>query len=184
MEITQQGDAQRLWKTETASALPGLTGIGNGTTRYKTDHRLAHCELLYLGTNGATIVYPKWGTWQGEHVTLAYEHLMSAKRWFVEPGVRMYAYATVLAVSTALLFLGLLAAGYTLGNAWVVIALAVVAAVAEQASVRLSSRADIRASIAALPALFAAVLYGPLAAMVVAGASMVGDFKNASPQPR
>ena len=97
---------------------------------------------------------------------------------------RMYAYAAVLClVSVALLF-GLLEAGYRLGNVWVVIALAAVAAVAEQASVRLSSRRDVEVSISGLPLLFAAVLYGPLAAMLVFGASMIGDFRNDSPQPR
>jgi len=56
----------------------------------------------------------------------------------------------------------------------VVIGLAAVAAFAERSSVRLSSTVD--ESISALPMLFAAVLFGPLAALIVASASMLGDF--------
>ena len=96
----------------------------------------------------------------------------------------MYTYVVTLTLISCGMFLALLAAGYTLGDAWVVLALAVVAAVAEQASVRLSSRADVEVSISGLPLLFAAVLYGPLAAMAVYAASMIGDVHNRSPQPR
>jgi putative nucleotidyltransferase with HDIG domain len=90
----------------------------------------------------------------------------------------MYAYLVALAVISIGILLALLGAGYTLGNPWVVIALACVAAVAEQASVRVSSRADIEVSISGIPLLFAAVLFGPLAAMVVSAASMIGDSRK------
>jgi putative nucleotidyltransferase with HDIG domain len=50
----------------------------------------------------------------------------------------------------------------------------VAAAFAERGSVRLSS--TVEESISALPMLFAAVLFGPLAALLVASASMLGDF--------
>jgi putative nucleotidyltransferase with HDIG domain len=96
----------------------------------------------------------------------------------------MYTYVVALTLISCAIFLALLSAGYTLGNAWIVLALACVAAVAEQASVRLSTRADVEVSISGLPLLFAAVLYGPLAAMAVYAASMIGDLHNASPQPR
>ena len=55
-----------------------------------------------------------------------------------------------------------------------VAALAVAAALAERGTVRLSH--TIEESVSALPMLFAAVLFGPLAALLVAGASMLGDF--------
>jgi uncharacterized membrane protein len=55
-----------------------------------------------------------------------------------------------------------------------VLGLAAAAAFAERGSVRLSS--TIEESISALPMLFAAVLFGPLAAMIVASVSMLGDF--------
>ena len=101
-----------------------------------------------------------------------------------DPRVRMYTYAVALSVVSVGMLLSLVAAGYTLGNVWVVLALATVAVIVEQASVRLSTRLDIEISISGLPLLFAAVLLGPLAAMVVNGASMIGDFRNDSPQPR
>ena len=56
----------------------------------------------------------------------------------------------------------------------VLIALAAVAAIAERRTVRLST--TIEESISALPMLFAAVLFGPLAGFLVGAASMLGDF--------
>lgn len=76
-----------------------------------------------------------------------------------------------LASATATYLIG---SGATFGPPLVVIGLAGAAAFAERSSVRLSS--TVEESISALPMLFAAVLFGPLAAMVVASASMLGDF--------
>jgi response regulator RpfG family c-di-GMP phosphodiesterase len=71
----------------------------------------------------------------------------------------------------------LLATGIDLGNAWTVAALAVVAAGAERGSVKFSSAgtSTTEQSISLLPTLFAAVLFGPLAAAIVGAASMLGD---------
>ncbi|MGZ8740497.1 MAG: HD-GYP domain-containing protein [Gaiellaceae bacterium] len=55
--------------------------------------------------------------------------------------------------------------------------LAVVAAVAERGGVQMSTTMDLEESISLLPTLFAAVLLGPLAGLIVAGASMLGDFR-------
>lgn len=63
--------------------------------------------------------------------------------------------------------------GFTLGNAWVVIALCLAAAIAERASVRLSNTTEL--SISPVLTLFAAVLFGPLAGGIVGAASEVGD---------
>ena len=57
----------------------------------------------------------------------------------------------------------------------VVVCLGVVGALAERSSVRLSSSVEI--SISVLPTLFAAVAFGPLAGMVVAAATMLGDLR-------
>ena len=57
-------------------------------------------------------------------------------------------------------------------NWWAVGALAVVAAVAERGGIAL--RGKLNVSISLLPAVFAAVLFGPLAAMIVFGASVAG----------
>lgn len=71
---------------------------------------------------------------------------------------------------------GLVAAGHDLGSPWVVVGLATLAALSERGSVRFSSA--IEQSVSLLPALFAAVLFGPLAAMCVAAASVAGDFRR------
>jgi putative nucleotidyltransferase with HDIG domain len=58
---------------------------------------------------------------------------------------------------------------------WPVITLAAVAAIAERASAQLGD--NLEASVSMLATVFAAVLFGPLEALVVAAASMVGDFR-------
>jgi hypothetical protein len=60
---------------------------------------------------------------------------------------------------------------------WIVLLLATVAAIAERGGVQMSSTMDLEESISLLPTLFAAVLLGPLAGFIVAGASMLGDFR-------
>ena len=111
-------------------------------------------------------------------------HVGRSIRRLGEPGVRLYTYLVALTLVSVGILVALLVAGYTLGNPWVVIALAAAAAVAEQASVRVSSRVDLQVSISGIPLLFAAILFGPLAAMAVYAASMLGDFRNGSAQPR
>ncbi|MDQ2983444.1 MAG: HD domain-containing protein [Actinomycetota bacterium] len=61
-------------------------------------------------------------------------------------------------------------------NWWAVLGLAVIALVAERGSIRLSHTTE--SSIALLPTLLAAVLFGPFAAMLVAAASQLGDFRR------
>lgn len=64
-------------------------------------------------------------------------------------------------------------AGYGVGSPWMVLTLAAVNAIAERSSVRITRTVEM--SIALLPTLFAAVLFGPLAAAIVNAAAMVGD---------
>jgi HD-GYP domain-containing protein (c-di-GMP phosphodiesterase class II) len=87
---------------------------------------------------------------------------------------RVLVYAVVLATAAVSAGAALVATGYPFGPVPVVIGLAVIAAIAERGTVRLSS--TLEESISAIPMLFAAVLFGPLAALVVAAASMLGDF--------
>jgi putative nucleotidyltransferase with HDIG domain len=61
-------------------------------------------------------------------------------------------------------------------SVWPVIALSLVGAVAERASANLGE--NLEASVSMLATVFAAVLFGPLAASIVAGASMLGDFRS------
>jgi len=86
----------------------------------------------------------------------------------------VWIYAGVLGSLAVGIAAALIVSSVSMGPPLVVLGLAVAAAVAERGSVRLSSTVD--ESISALPMLFAAVLFGPLAAMIVAAASMLGDF--------
>src|SRR5581483_2075307 len=72
---------------------------------------------------------------------------------------------------------GLLAAlawPYGLGNPVATAGLALVAAIAERGRVRLARATEV--SISLLPTVFAAAVFGPLAAIVVAASSFAGDF--------
>jgi putative nucleotidyltransferase with HDIG domain len=90
---------------------------------------------------------------------------------------RTAAYAAVLAVCALLLGAALILGGMPLGaSPWAVLTLAVISCVFEQSRIRLTQRVEI--SISLLPTLFAAVAFGPIAAMVVAAASMLGDLRR------
>ncbi len=84
-------------------------------------------------------------------------------------GTPVLAYLVVVVVAALGLAAGLLALGQGLDNAVVVLGLAFVAAYAERGSITL--RGHLTVSISLFPAIFAAVLFGPLAAMLVFGAS-------------
>jgi putative nucleotidyltransferase with HDIG domain len=60
------------------------------------------------------------------------------------------------------------------GPAWVIAALCFVGVLAERQSVYITPHAQV--SVSVLPILFAAVVYGPIAAMVVGGSAMLADF--------
>ncbi len=100
---------------------------------------------------------------------------------------RTHTYVTALSIAATVLFVGLLVAGYGLGAApWTVLALALINAVAERSEISIGRTTQM--SIALLPTLFAAVLFGPLAAALVNASSMVGDpellSKDSSRAPR
>src|SRR5437870_2119149 len=80
-------------------------------------------------------------------------------------------YIAVLASAVAVVSSTLFASGWRVSSPVIVAGLALVAFVAERANVALAHRVVV--SIALLPALFAAVLLGPLAAMIVYSASAV-----------
>jgi hypothetical protein len=87
-------------------------------------------------------------------------------------------YVIALACAAVLTGAALLAAGYTLESPLTVLVLAAVAVVAERVDVRITKSLEI--SISVLPSLLAAVLFGPLAAAVVGGISMLGDAELTS----
>jgi putative nucleotidyltransferase with HDIG domain len=84
----------------------------------------------------------------------------------------MHGYQASLAVAATVLCY--FAFGFGLGSPTAVVGLACVAAVAERGRVRLGEATEV--SISLLPTVFAAAMFGPLAAMIVAVASFVGDF--------
>jgi putative nucleotidyltransferase with HDIG domain len=90
----------------------------------------------------------------------------------------MLAYAAALCVALVAMAGALATATPITGSWWVVFLLAIVAAIAERGSVQMSSTMDLEESISLLPTLFAAVLLGPLAGLLVASASMLGDFRK------
>src|SRR3954451_23291768 len=83
-------------------------------------------------------------------------------------------YAACLAFASIVIAGGLVIAGYDLGDPWAVAVLCVIAAVSERGLVRLTNTTS--QSISILPTLFAAVVFGPLAAMLVGAASLVGEI--------
>ena len=100
----------------------------------------------------------------------------------LKPPSLMVKYQLGLAVATVGLALGVMAAGQTLGNLWAILGLALVAASAERGRVRLGE--NIEASISLIPTVFAAAVFGPLAAMVVGSASFAGEFPRLLPESR
>ena len=158
-----------------AAGLPALELTRSRSARDETNDGARH-DYSLLGTDGTPSVYPLWGRNQELVVDLsaaAAQPAPSSAELKPSPtGVRAYAVALTAAALATLG--GLLASGAGIGTAGVVVALAAVAALAERGTVRLSS--SIEESISAVPMLFAAVLFGPLAALIVGAASMLGDF--------
>jgi putative nucleotidyltransferase with HDIG domain len=96
--------------------------------------------------------------------------LLRPARW---EGIQWYAVGLV--VTNAALASVLIAAQVDLGGpVWVVVALGLVALFAEKQSVHISAHTQV--SISALPILFAAVVQGPLASMIVGAFALLGDF--------
>jgi HD-GYP domain-containing protein (c-di-GMP phosphodiesterase class II) len=96
----------------------------------------------------------------------------------VREKISLYAAALVLVA----LSLGAFLAHTGVGNPFAVIGLALIAAVAERGRVRLAP--SVETSISLIPTLFAAVVFGPFAAMIVSGASLAGEFNNRAFPPR
>lgn len=82
-------------------------------------------------------------------------------------------YVLVLSTSAVITGLALVLTGYGLVQPWTILVLVVVNAIAERGSIWFTRTTQM--SIALLPTLFAAILFGPLAAGLVNAASMLGD---------
>lgn len=91
-----------------------------------------------------------------------------------DASARVLAYVVALMAFVSVLPLVLARSGYGITSPWVIVCLAIVAALAERGRVQMGSKLE--SSISLLPTVFAAVLLGPLAALPVAAASMLGSF--------
>jgi len=86
---------------------------------------------------------------------------------------RVELYATFLAASSVVTALALIGAGYTLENPLALVFLCIASALAQRSQIEVSGVHTV--SISLFPIILAAVLCGPLGAMAVSVASMVGD---------
>jgi putative nucleotidyltransferase with HDIG domain len=119
-----------------------------------------------LGTDDSTRVYPVWVRFKRIS-----EGLLKSDG-AVDPPVAFFALslsAAALMLATALVLMG-----YPLGNLWAIAALSGAAMIAERGKIELNNATE--ASISLFPQLIAAVLFGPLAAMVVSVASVLAVF--------
>jgi putative nucleotidyltransferase with HDIG domain len=173
VDIPQQGDVNKVWKTEATRALPLLSRAGKCGTTKKTKNA-AHANSL-LGTNGNFGLYPIWGT-DSMHLTQNQTNFYSRAMRVPRRDGAVLAYLGGLLLVVAVLVGGLAGADIGTFSVWAVLALSFVAAAFERSSVQLSRTTE--TSIALLPVVFAGVLFGPAASMVVAAASMLTDFSS------
>jgi putative nucleotidyltransferase with HDIG domain len=85
-------------------------------------------------------------------------------------------YGAFLTLASTALGLAALASGAGFGPIWAIAVLAAVAMLAERQPVRISANLEMTVSV--LPMLFAAVIYGPLAAMAVGALGLLADFRR------
>jgi putative nucleotidyltransferase with HDIG domain len=129
-----------------------------------------HPPLRTRGITARGSLYPFWGRFQ-QIVTFSYK-LVSSRSYGPWGGLQWFA------ASLALMAFGLAAAlvhsDRNLGAPlWIVAALCAVALLAERQSVHITATTQM--SVSALPILFAAVVYGPLPAMIVAASALTLD---------
>jgi putative nucleotidyltransferase with HDIG domain len=123
-----------------------------------------------LGTDGSTQLIPL----KGYKARVDQERVGLFPRFSRAPALGLIVYQ-VLLTSTAVLLLGAAVwSGWGIGNLWAVAGLAVVAGVAERGRVPIAGVTE--ASISLLPTVFAAAVFGPVAAMMIAAASFLGEL--------
>jgi putative nucleotidyltransferase with HDIG domain len=93
------------------------------------------------------------------------------------PSRRVEVYAVCLAAGALLMWMGLIERlGPPAAAWWIIALLAAVAFLAERQCVAIGANTEM--SISVLPILFAAVAFGPVAAMIVSSCSLVGEFRR------
>ena len=183
VEIPQQGDVDALGKTDATTrcddgALPELQVARDGGDGAEHTQQAQDPRSHFSSLGGLTAVI--------EGITLKGEFqvvMPNIMRWFFgfdrRPTRRewwLVAYTTSLAFLCAGLIIALSTNGAGVEQPWPVAALAIAAFMADRQSVRLTPQAEV--SVSALPIVLAAVLYGPLAAILVSVASLLPSFKR------
>ena len=160
------GDATMRRNTDTQPvSLPVNSAARECRAGSETCCNLAHhWSPLGLGTDGSNNLMTLLGETQVGQAKDATDDRSMTKVMLVYQGALL---------ATALV-LFVLALPYGLGDPLAVLGLALVAAIAERGRVRLTG--NIEVSISVLPTVFAAAMFGPLAAMIVAAFSIIGDF--------
>jgi putative nucleotidyltransferase with HDIG domain len=141
-------------------------GLAADETRRSTNLRTSMTPSS-VGTDGTETIYPFWGRVKDSAVLRRFIKALD------EVETRMRVYAAAVAGTAACVALSLVVMGHGLGNLWAVAALCIAAAVAQRGRIELGR--NLHASISTFPVLLAAVLFGPLAAMPVALASMLAE---------
>jgi putative nucleotidyltransferase with HDIG domain len=152
-----------------AGLLPAFEETDDGGAREQLNHALHNFSSLG-GTDDMSRISPFRGSFKRFYIT--FSKLLEVLR--TERSLAKY--AGFLVVAAAGLGSALVLSGFEVVSPLTVLALSAAAAVAERGTVRLSSHVEV--SIALLPTLFAAVVFGPLAAMLVCVCSMLADFRS------
>jgi putative nucleotidyltransferase with HDIG domain len=167
------GAVEKLRLCELYQLLPERTPAPSARARRLT-MRVSQCNNTHTsreqGNNGRRSLYPFWGRFQEVVANLNDLSVRTLRGW---GGLQWYACALVLmAIALAA---ALVRTDPSLGAPlWIIIALCGVALLAERQSVHITATTQM--SVSALPILFAAVVYGPLAAMAVAASALLLDY--------
>src|SRR4051794_7259429 len=155
-----------------------LRGLYQSRVAPMSEARKTRCkarlkEGSFLGTNGKSKGIPLLGDFSRGFPTEA--SLLT----LVPPAVGarlIQIYASALAAFALIFALTAARIFETSANTWwAIAALSAVAAICERGRVQLSTTTE--SSVALLPVIFAAVVLGPLAALIVGTASLLGDFR-------
>lgn len=118
------------------------------------------------GTDGVMIVSPFWGS---------FKRIRQIRGTFDPSDRLVLCWAACLWIGAIAVGLLLVATGHGLPRTWLLVGLALVAAVAERQSVPLTR--NIEMTISLLPFIFTAVVFGPLAAMLVGALATLAIFR-------
>jgi putative nucleotidyltransferase with HDIG domain len=135
--------------------------------------RARRVKAVSLGqrTDGVTTISPIRGKLKTS-LRPRYEEL--AAFLAQHPESALYVYAGVLGLAATGLVAAMVLAGMDLGSPYPIAVLALVALLAERQSIRLTPRVEV--SIASITFIFAAIAFGPLAAVLVGAAGMLAVF--------